>query len=336
MRQVSVYGPEDIRIDDVPNPEPGPNDVTVAVKACGICGTDVTTFKVGGVAGPTREPTPLGHEFSGVVHAVGKHVTGVLPGDRVVVNPMAAGNLIGGGGPEGGFADYVLIRNANQADVLHSLPQGISYEIAALTEPLAVGLHGVKTAMPNTTSKVVVFGAGCIGIGTVMALKQAGVGHILSVDVSDYRLDKALAAGADKVVNPRRMDLYRELVTAHGEADCFGDPVWGTDIFIDATGVDSVVQQALNYGRQGATIVLMGLQGDDARLNLSKSIVREHRIVGSSGYPEEFSKALKLLLSMDKSAQSIISHRFSLEQFDAAMKVALDTNQSCKVMIEID
>ena len=109
------------------------------VHACGICGSDLGYIKLGGLAGPTGEPMPLGHELAGTIEAVGAEVEGFAPGTRVVVNPLAAGNSIGNGAPQGGFAPYLLVPNAAAGGALFEVPDEIPLDVAALSEPVGVG-----------------------------------------------------------------------------------------------------------------------------------------------------------------------------------------------------
>ena len=144
MLQVRIHGPDDVRLDDVPEPEPGPRDVVLRVASCGICGSDLGYVRLGGVAGPTREPMPLGHELAGFIEAVGSEVRGFEPGERVALDPNGpkGAATIGNGAGEGGFAPLLLVRDAvgeGQPARLHKLPDGMSFEIAALAEPLGVG-----------------------------------------------------------------------------------------------------------------------------------------------------------------------------------------------------
>jgi len=145
MRQVRVHGPDDVRVDDVDPPAPGPRDAVVRVAACGICGTDLGYIHHGGVAGPGPEPMPLGHEIAGVVEWIGVDVEGVARGDRVVVHP---GNdelgRIGNGSTEGGLAPELLVREAARGDRLLPVPRDMPLDVAALTEPLNVGMHAVE------------------------------------------------------------------------------------------------------------------------------------------------------------------------------------------------
>ena len=119
MRQVRVHGPGDVRVDDVGDPEPGPRDVVVDVAACGVCGSDLGYIRLGGLAGPSGSPMPLGHEMSGIVGWVGDEVRGVAVGDRVVVHPGDDElGRIGNGAPEGGLTPRLLVRDAARGDRL--------------------------------------------------------------------------------------------------------------------------------------------------------------------------------------------------------------------------
>ncbi|MBW2712889.1 MAG: alcohol dehydrogenase catalytic domain-containing protein, partial [Deltaproteobacteria bacterium] len=135
MRCIKIHGPGDVRFEEIDQPIPGAKDVLVKVSHCGICGTDLGYIKAGGLMGPMPDPMALGHEVSGVVEAVGEEVVSIQPGMRVVANPMGANNLIGNGGPEGAFADFVLVRNATNGGCLYEIPAEISMQEAALTEP---------------------------------------------------------------------------------------------------------------------------------------------------------------------------------------------------------
>jgi len=136
MLQVRVHGPGDVRVDDIAPPDPGRRDAVVRVVACGICGSDLTYIRLGGMAGPGPEPLCLGHEMAGVVDWVGDEVSRVRVGDRVVVEPVnkAAGRVgrIGGGGPEGGLTPELLVRDAD-AGVLHPVPDDLSTVAATCT-----------------------------------------------------------------------------------------------------------------------------------------------------------------------------------------------------------
>ncbi|MBW1885240.1 MAG: alcohol dehydrogenase catalytic domain-containing protein, partial [Deltaproteobacteria bacterium] len=136
MKQVNIHGADRVEIDEVPEPTPGPRDAVIRVSACGICGSDLGYIKLGGLAGPTEKPMPIGHEFSGVVESVGSQVTELAPGARVVVNPMSNQNQIGNGSPEGAFAPLVLVPNAADGKSVFEIPEQMPMDLAALAEPL--------------------------------------------------------------------------------------------------------------------------------------------------------------------------------------------------------
>ena len=144
MRVLNIHEVDDVRLDPYTVPEPGKKDVIVKVKACGICGSDLSYIKMGGIMRQPDGVTALGHEAAGEILHVGEEVEGVSVGQRVIINPMQTPSFIGSGGPEGAFTEQLLVRDARLGDSLLPIPDGIPYDIAALTEPLAVALHGVN------------------------------------------------------------------------------------------------------------------------------------------------------------------------------------------------
>lgn len=195
MKAIMLHGPDDLRIDELPDPMPGPRDLVIRLAACGICGTDLSFAAVGGMLGPSDTPMALGHELSGTVAATGTEVQHLAPGQRVVVNPTSETNMIGSGGA-GGFAEYLLVKEVAPGAHVFPIPDSLSFEEAALTEPLSVALHGVNRAEVGPGSRVAVFGAGPIGLGVVLFLRAHGVEDIVVFDMSEQRLERARALGA--------------------------------------------------------------------------------------------------------------------------------------------
>src|ERR1700736_1556875 len=178
MKVSVVTGPGQTQVLDVPKPAVGPADALVKMRACGLSGSAAFYISIGGVP-PRQGHTPLGHEPAGEVVEVGSDVTGIAVGDHVVINPMAApSGIIGNGGPTGALADYLLIEDAVRGKSLEVVPDHIPFEVAALNEPMAVARHGVNQVAPKASDKVVVFGAGPIGLGATIGFKSAGVQHI--------------------------------------------------------------------------------------------------------------------------------------------------------------
>lgn len=166
MQRVEITGPGEFGLGTVPVPTPGPQDIVVRVRACGICGSDTAYIAMGGLGGT---PMPLGHEAAGEVSAVGSEVQGIALGDRVVVNPMAApSGVMGNGGALGALAPYLLIENAVLGESVQLIPASLPFEVAALNEPMAVARHLGNRANPSAGDTAVVFGAGPIGLGAAI------------------------------------------------------------------------------------------------------------------------------------------------------------------------
>jgi len=332
VKQVRLHGPEDVRIDEVPEPEPGPRDVVVRVAACGICGSDAGYVKLGGVAGPTRRPFPLGHELAGVVEALGAEVAGLRPGARVVVHPTAAGNRIGNGGPEGGFATRLLVRNAAAGGSLFAIPDGMPFEVAALAEPLGVGMNAALRSDARAGEKAVVFGAGPIGLAAVATLADRGVADVIAVDLSERRLALARTLGARATLNPAREDVWQGIRARHGEALLMGARMAGSDAYIEASGASAVIDEVLQHAKGEARLSVVALHRAPVPVNFLLVMMKQLTLRGAMEYPEDFGETLALLARRDLGP--MITHRFPLARFAEALAVARDANASGKVMIE--
>ena len=236
MKVSVVTGPGETTVMDVPKPTVGSADVLVRMRACGICGSDAFYIAIGGIP-PRQGHTPLGHEPAGEVIEVGGDVTGVAVGDHVVINPMAApSGIIGNGGAIGALAEYLLIENAVRGRSLEVVPDHIPFEVVALNEPMAVARHGVNKCQPKPSDKVLVFGAGPIGLGATIAFKSVGVQHVMVADLIPSRLEKALKVGADAVINSAEEEVAQRLIELHGAGESLFPGKAGTDIYFDAAG----------------------------------------------------------------------------------------------------
>ncbi|UQC86307.1 alcohol dehydrogenase [Colletotrichum lupini] len=238
MKRVEITAPGVVSWVDHPKPEAGPKDVLLKIKACGICGSDSLYTDHGGIP-PYQGCTPLGHEPAGEVAEIGAGIESpdVEVGDHVVVDTMVfQDGLLGSGGAQGALS--------------------IPWHIAALNEPMAVALHAVNRTSPKPGCKVVVFGAGPIGLGAVLGYRRKGASHIVVVDVVNARLEKALKVGADAVVNSAEAeDLAAKLVELQGDGATAQNRGTrpGTDIFLDAAGAPPVPAQVCKMAKRGAT-----------------------------------------------------------------------------------
>lgn len=332
MIQVNVHGPGDVRLDDVPDPEPGPRDAVVRVAACGLCGTDLRYVRLGGLAGPTHRPMPLGHEIAGVVERVGREVTGLAPGARVVVHPTAGGNAIGNGGREGGLAPRLLVRDAAAGGRLFPVPDALPLHLAALCEPLGVGANAVDRAGARPGERVAVFGAGPIGLAAIAALRDRGVDDVVAIDLSPRRLAIAASLGARHGVDASREDPWTRLREIHGTASVLGAPMAATDAYVEASGAGEVIDGVLRHARAEARLVVVALHDVPRPVPFLLVMLKQLTIRGAMEYPEDFAATLGLLERWDLSA--LVGHRLPLERFPEALALAGDPASGGKVLIE--
>ncbi|MFG2283563.1 zinc-binding dehydrogenase [Streptomyces asoensis] len=342
MKSVRTGGAGTIEIVDVERPVPGPRDALVRIRACGICGTDVTFLHLGGMParahlGGDLVPVPLGHEPAGEVVEVGAEVSGLAPGDRVVVNPQAAPTgIIGCGGRSGGMSEYLLIENAEVGRSVAVFPDTVPFDVASLNEPLAVSLHAVNRSGAGPGDKVVVFGAGPIGLGAAIWLKLRGVEHVVVADVIPSRLEKALAVGADAVVDSAEEDLIARLTALHGEsANALGQPRPGTDLFIDAAGAAAVFDTVVRSAKWGAKLVMVAVQ-KKGEVDLGGMLRSELTLIASQGYPTEIFEVTPELVAHQERFAKLISHRVPFAEAARAFELALTPGAAEKVVVTLD
>jgi 2-desacetyl-2-hydroxyethyl bacteriochlorophyllide A dehydrogenase len=333
MKVSVVTAPGETRVLDVPKPTVGPADVLVKIRACGICGSDEFYIAIGGVP-PRQGHTPLGHEPAGEVVEVGGDVTGIAVGDHVVVNPMAApSGIIGNGGATGALADYLLVENAVRGTSLEVVPDHIPFEVAALNEPMAVARHGVNRCQPKPSDKVVVFGAGPIGLGATIAFKSLGVSHVVVADLIPARLEKALTVGADAVINSAEEDVAKRLLELHGAGESRFPGKVGTDIYFDAAGAPSVINTALAAAKPGARLGVVAVHKQPVEVDFVNVMSNEITIVGSMGYPDEIFEVTKDLIANWEKYAVIVSHTIPFDDVVEALKTASTPGAADKIVV---
>ena len=335
MQQVRVHGPGDARLDDVPDPEPGPDDVVVEVAACGVCGSDLKYIAAGGLMGPGPEPMPLGHELAGIVAEVGTTVDGVTVGDRVVVNP---GNNdvshIGNGGTEGAFTRRLLVRQAARDGRLFAVPDQVPLDVAALTEPVGVAMNAVDKAEVAAGDRVAVIGAGPIGLGAVATCVDRGAADVVAVDPAPERLELARALGADAVVQPDTDDLWAVLRERHGTVATVFGPMPATEAYVECSGAASVIPDVIANAGTDARLSIAGLHVDDIPTSFLQVLTKELTIRGAMEYPERFEDAVDLVARLDLSP--MITHRIPLERWDEVMALIAGPPSFAKIMVTMD
>ena len=334
MKLARIHGPSDVRLDDVAEPIAGPDDVILEVGACGICGSDIGYAKLGGVQGPSPEPMAIGHELAGTVSFVGANCGDVARiGDRVALHPGAAGFGLGNGGPEGGFAKRLLVRGAVQGKSLFSIPDDMSFELAALAEPLGVGMHAVDQAEVRQGDKVAVLGAGPIGLAAVATLVDRGIEDVVSIDLSETRLEVARKLGVGHTINPAQQDVWEALGRIHGTDKLYWMDVVGTNVFIEATGVGPLLAEVVGRCAPETRISVVALHRKEVPIDFMNVLTKQITIRGSIEYPDRYEEMIELIARRDLSA--MITHRFPLDDFLEAFEVARSPDAGAKVMIDI-
>lgn len=333
MRLLKIHGSGDVRLDAYQRPDTGANDVVVKMKACGICGSDLSYIKHGGIPTPGTI-TALGHEGAGEILEVGSNVQGIAVGDRVIVNPMMTPSNIGSGGPEGAFTEELLVREARLGDSILPIPEGIPYDVAAMCEPLAVAMHGVNRAEVKAGDKAVVFGCGPIGLGMVLWLVDRGV-NVVALDLAAERRQRALDLGAQAALDPTQIDLRTELARLHGEVPSYGRVGVGTDAFIDAAGAPNILSEVVGIAKFHSRFVITAAHMKPIELPAGRMLTSEMTITTAMGYPTEMPDVIAAMPRLKDKIAGMISHHLPLDNVMEGLKIAA-TPESCKVMINID
>ncbi|WP_372750726.1 zinc-binding dehydrogenase, partial [Litorivivens sp.] len=260
----------------------------------------------------------------------------VVPGDRVLVNPMWGGNAIGASGVEGAFAPYVVYKNAvKHPEGLLKMPDDMDFDVGALVEPLSVGMHAANQSKIQAGDKVVVFGAGPVGLAAAIAARYRGASQVAVVDLSAARLTVASTLGME-TFKADAGSLSGWLQEVHGTVhnNPILGPQPGTDVYIEATGVGSVFQQICETARKGARVTVVGVHFAPVELNMINFLMRELVITSACEYPEEFPQVMEMLSSGKVDVRPLISHHFPLSQFNEAFAQAQRQSEAVKVLVD--
>lgn len=287
--------------EDVPRPEVGPHEVLVAVKACGICGSDV--HGLDGSTGRRRPPLIMGHEAAGIIAELGSGVTGWQRGDRVtfdstiycgecefcrlgLVNLCEQRRVLGVACAEysqpGAFAEYVAV----PARILYRLPEALPFEHAALIEPFTIAFHAVQRSPVQLNETAVVVGCGMIGLAIIQAAGLCGFGRIIAVDVAPEKLALAGQLGATDFVNSALAPVDEILRLTRGR---------GADRAFEAVGLSGTVDLAVRCVRKGGDVTLVGNVAPQVALPLQVVVTRELTLSGTCASAGEYSACLDMM-----------------------------------------
>ncbi|MDR1565731.1 MAG: galactitol-1-phosphate 5-dehydrogenase [Treponema sp.] len=307
---------------DVPDPviESG-NDILVKVKAVSICGSDVHGFD--GSTGRRKPPIIMGHEAAGEVVSVGKDVTGFKAGDRVTFdstiycgtcfycrngqvnlcdNRMVLGVSCGDYRRHGAFAEYVVVPE----HICFLLPEGLSYEEAAMTEPAGVAAHAFRLTPVGLNDTVAVVGAGLIGLLVLGVLRASVSGKIIALDTDGNRRRTALDRGADAVFDPADTAARKAILDLTGGR--------GVDRVFEAVGATAPIQTALSLVRKGGSVTLIGNVSPNIELPLQTVVTRQISLFGSCAIGGEYPIVMDMIARKKMDVASLISRKAPLSE----------------------
>lgn len=324
-------------------PQPADNEVLVKLEYVGICGSDMHYYETGRIGDYiVNPPFVLGHEPGGTVVEVGKEVKHLKPGDRVALEPgktcghcefcregkyNLCSDVVFFATPpvDGVFQEYV----AHEADLCFKLPDTVDTMEGALIEPLAVGFHAANQGGAHAGQTAVVFGAGCIGLVSMMALKAEGVSKVYVVDIMQKRLDKALELGATAVINSKETDVLKEVerLTEGKEAD----------LIIETAGMEITTRQAIHIARKGASIVLVGYsKSGEMTLPLSLALDKELTFKTVFRYRHIYPMAIEAVASGKVNLKGIVTNVFEFDDIQNAMDSSVrDKSNIVKSVVRI-
>ena len=335
MKALMYCGPWKMPVEELDEPTPTAGKVVVDVQAVGICGSDVHGFT--GNSGRRTPGIVMGHEFAGTISELGPEMEGYAVGDGVVVMPLysvAAGgdpyplNLsphrrLTGMNEHGAYAQRVAVRAAQ----LFPKPAGLSWQRAALCEPMAVTLHAARITPINPMQKVAVIGAGPIGLLTMLAARLKGAGTVIVVDRSVHRLELAEELGADAVINVDGTDADAAIREMTGG---------GVDVAFEAVGISSTARLSVEVTRNGGNITWIGNNAPMIEVDMQSIVTREMSVRGSYGFDEtDFAAAIEALSSGRLNVDPLVEEIAPLEDAPEIFRsLAAGENDLVKIILK--
>ncbi len=325
MKAVRLEGVDQIFVREVAKPVPGPDELLVRVEACGICGTDRHLLHG---EFPCTPPVTLGHEFCGIIEAVGSDVSGLAIGSRITGNPNIhcgrcdqcqvnrvnlCRNLSAIGiHRDGGFADYVIVPQ-KQA---YALPLSLDPLHGAFCEPLACCLHGINMAQIKTGYSVIVLGGGVIGLLTVQLARLSGAAPVVLVTRQESKRQLAETLGATHAIDPGAGDVTAQISGPSGILP------GGADVVIECAGVADTVEQSVRLARSGGTAVILGVMAQGAKVSFEPFdiLFRELRVLGSFINPDTHGRAAAMIASGIIKVAPLISRTIPLSEAPEAIR----------------
>ncbi|MFL0267358.1 2,3-butanediol dehydrogenase [Candidatus Clostridium radicumherbarum] len=327
MKAALWYQKKDVRVEEISEPKVTAGSVKIKVKWCGICGSDLHEYLAGPIFIPVGQPHPLsgatapvvlGHEFSGEVVEIGEGASKLKVGDRVVVEPIVACGKCpackegkynicsslgfhGLCGTGGGLAEYTVFPE----EYVHKIPESMSYEQAALIEPIAVALHSIRISGFKTGDTALVLGSGPIGLATIECLKAAGASLIVVLQRKSVRQEYAKRAGADVVLDPNEVNIADEVKKLTNGV--------GVNVSFETTGAKVGFDTGINSLKHEGVMVVTSIWEDEVSFNPNLLVFSEKKIVGTLAYRHEFPATIAQMKDGRIKAEGYITKRIALE-----------------------
>ena len=343
MKVAVMLGIGRMGFEERPIPKVKPNEILVKLDYVGVCGSDIHYYETGRIGNYiVQPPFILGHESGGTIVKVGQNVKHLKVGDKVALEPgktcghcrfcregkyNLCSDVVFFATPpvDGVFAEYV----AHEADLCFKLPENVDTLEGALIEPLAVGFHAANQGEAHAGQTAVVFGAGCIGLVSLMALKAEGVNTVYVVVIMEKRLEKALEIGATAVINSSKVNPIEEInrLTA-GE---------GVNLVIETAGMEITTRQAISVAQKGSNIVLVGYsKTGEMVLPISLAIDKELTFKSVFRYRHIYPMAIEAVASGKIDLKSIVTNIFDFDDIQNAMDMSIsDKSNIVKSVIKI-
>jgi L-iditol 2-dehydrogenase len=338
MKVAKLYSYNDIRIEEVPVPQPGPYDALVKTRACGICSGDVMPWYI-----EKKAPLVLGHEPSGEIVETGNRVSSFRKGDRVFVHhhaPCLACKFCRRGDhvqcpkwktsgiTPGGISEYILVPSINLENDTIALSDKMSFEDGTLIEPTACVVKGLKRSGIRNGDTVLIIGLGVMGMLNLAVAREYGAGRIIAADMVKFRLDRAIGFGADAIIDVSQQGLYAALqdITA-GEL---------AELVIVGPNSAEVMMQGLKCVRPGGQALLFtpAKPGETLMIDPNYIYFNDINIITSySCGPADTAAAYKLIENKAVPADRIITHRFPIERTAEAFRLTAAAGDSLKSLV---
>jgi len=338
MRVAMYYNNKDIRLEEMPKPEPAKGELVMRIEASGICGSDVMEwYRI------KKAPLVLGHEVAGVVDEVGAGVTKYKKGDRIVAahhvpcntchycqndHHTVCDTLRQTNFYPGGFAEYVRVPAINVDRGVFKIPDEVSFEEATFTEPLACVRRGQRQAHLKAGQSVIVIGSGIAGLLHIKYAKASGAGRIFATDIDDFRLDAAKRFGADFAIKSN--EYISAILQKHNNGRL-------ADLVILCAGATSAVKQAIESVERGGTILFFAPANDEEiTVPINKLFWRNEITMTSSyaGNEKDHLDAMELIRFKKVVVKDMITHRFGLKDTVKGFQLTAHPDKSIKVIIE--